>query len=99
MKESIPARRSHIGIISSSKQYFVFAGPKAAIRTKSASPVFQFDADAAFSQASPAYLFRFDMRSNERVIRVAKAFGGGLAPFSIPKDHMIPTTLEEIGDG
>ncbi len=95
MKESIASRKGRSGI-TASKQYFIFGGPKAAIRTKTVTPVFQFDADPAFDD--PVYLFRVDMRSDRREIRVAKGYGG-LAELSIPKDHIIPTRLEEIGAG
>lgn len=95
MRESIASRKGRSGI-GTSKQYFIFGGPKAAIRTKTLTPVFQFDADPAFDD--PVYLFRFDMHSDRREIRVAKGFGG-LAELSIPKDHVIQTSLEEIGDG
>jgi hypothetical protein len=97
MKYSIPSSRGRVGI-ASSKQYFIFRGPKAVIRTTSTMPVFQFDADPRLNEASDVYLFKFDMHSDRREIRVAKG-SGGLAVFSIPKDHIIPTSLEEIGDG
>ena len=95
MRESIASRKGRSGI-AASKQYFIFGGPKAAIRTRTKTPVFQFDADPAFDD--PVYLFRVDMRSDRREIRVAKGYGG-LAELSIPKDHIIPTRLEEVGDG
>jgi hypothetical protein len=97
MKYSIPSSRGRVGI-ASSKQYFIFRGPKAVIRTTSTMPVFQFDADPRLNEASDVYLFKFDMHSDRREIRVAKG-SGGLAVFSIPKDHIIPTSLEELGDG
>ena len=95
MKESIASRKGRSGV-TAGKQYFIFGGPKAAIRTKTLTPVLQFDADPAFDD--PVYLFRLDMRSDSREIRVAKGHGG-LAELSIPKDHIIPTRLEEIGVG
>ena len=95
MRESIASRKGRSGV-TASKQYFIFGGPKAAVRTRTVTPVFQFDADPAFDD--PVYLFKLDMRSDRREIRVAKGFGG-LAELSIPKDHIIPTRLEEIGDG
>ncbi len=95
MRESIASRKSRSGV-TASKQYFIFGGPKAAIRTRTVTPVFQFDADPAFDD--PVYLFKLDMRSDRREIRVAKGYGG-LAELSIPKDHIIPTRLEEMGDG
>ena len=97
LKSSIPASSGRFGI-PSTKQYFIFAGPKAAIRTTSTMPVIQFEADPRLDEASDVYLFKFDMHSNRREIRVAKG-NGGLALFSIPRDHIIPTSLEEIGDG
>lgn len=98
MKNSIPARRGRVGI-GSSKQYFIFRGPRAVIRTTSSTPVFEFDADPTFNEASEVYLFKFDMHSDKKEIRVAKGAGGDLAEFMIPKDHIIPTSLEEIGGG
>lgn len=97
MKYSIPSSRGRVGI-GSSKQYFIFRGPKAVMRTTSTMPEFQFYADAKLNEAAEVYLFKFDMHSDKREIRVAKG-PGGLAVFSIPKDHIIPTSLEEIGDG
>src|SRR5438876_7174145 len=69
MKESIASRKGRSGI-TASKQYFIFGGPgpKAAIRTRTVTPVFQFDADPAFDD--PVYLFRLDMRSDRREFRV-----------------------------
>ncbi|SRR6266446_1885132 len=93
MRERVASRKGRGGV-AASKQYFIFAGPKAAIRTKTLTPVFQFDADPSVDD--PVYLFRLDMRSDRREIRVAKGYGG-LAELSIPKDHIIPTSLEEIG--
>ena len=95
MRESIASWKGRSGV-TASKQYFIFGGSKAAIRTRAVTPVFQFDADPAFDD--PVYLFRLDMRSDSREIRVAKGHGG-LAELSIPKDHIIPTRLEEIGVG
>ena len=97
MKSTIPSSRGRVGI-ASSKQYFIFRGSKAVLRTTSTMPVFQFYADAKLNEASEVYLFKFDVHSDRREIRVAKG-PGGLAPFLIPKDHIILTSLEEIGDG
>ena len=98
MKQSVPARRARVGIFSS-KQYFILGGPKAVIRTTNKTPVFEFVADPTLDEASDYYLFKFDMRSGSREIRVAKSTGGGLAELKMPKDHIIPTTVEAIGDG
>lgn len=95
LKYDIASRRSHTGI-ASGKQYFVFWGPRAATRTTSRMPAFEFETDAAFDD--PIYLFKFDTRSGTREIRVAKG-GGSLAELSIPKDHVVQTTLEMLGDG
>src|SRR5712664_2563310 len=73
MRESIASRKGRNGV-TGSKQYFIFTGPKAAIRTRTVTPVFQFNADPAFDD--PVYLFRVDMRSDRREIRVAKGYGG-----------------------
>lgn len=95
MKNGIASRNGRRGI-TANKQYFVFGGPKAAIRTRSTVPAFQFETDPSFDD--PVYLFRLDMRSDSREIRVARGFDG-LAELSLPKDHIIPTRIEEIGDG
>src|SRR5437588_8763202 len=95
VRESVASRKGRGGV-AASKQYFIFTGPKAAIRTKTLTPVFQFEADPSFDD--PVYLFRLDMRSDKREIRVAEGYCG-LAELSIPKDHIIPTSLEEIGVG
>src|SRR5262245_19064409 len=84
MKDIIASRRSHTGFYSSSKQYFYFPGPKAALRTRSTQPVFEFEAEP--STDDPVYLFRFDKKSDRREITVASGFGG-LAEFSLPKDR------------
>jgi hypothetical protein len=96
MKDTAASRRSRWGVVAPSKQYFKFAGPRAPLRVKTTHPVFQFDAEPSFDD--PVYLFRFDQRSDRREITVASGFGG-LADFSLPKDHIIETTLEEIGKG
>ncbi len=95
MKDSVASRSGRRGI-ATKKQYFIFGGAKAAIRIKTATPVFQFEANQEFED--PVYLFRLDVRSDRREIRIAKGFGG-LAEMSIPKDHIIPTELEAIGNG
>jgi hypothetical protein len=95
MKDVAASSRSRWGL-TASKQYFIFEGPKAVIRSKTSMPVFQFELDPAFADA--VYLFRFDMHSDRREVRVAKGLGG-LAELSLPKDHIIPTKLEMIGDG
>src|SRR5947209_17720327 len=79
MRETIASRKGRSGV-TASKQYFIFGGPKAAIRTRAVTPVFQFDPDPAFDD--PVYLFRLVMRSDSREIRVAKGHGG-LAAVSI----------------
>jgi len=75
---------------------YVFKGPRAALRTKTTLPEFQFEMDPGFDD--PVYLFRFDVHSDRREIRVARG-SGGLSEMSIPKDHLIETTVEEIGNG
>jgi hypothetical protein len=79
-----------------SKQVYSFNGRRAARRTKTTVPEFQFETDPAFDD--PVYLFRFDVHSDRRDIRVAKSTGG-LTEISIPKDHLIETRMEEIGSG
>ncbi len=95
LKYDVASRRSHTGI-TSGKQYFVFWGEKAAVRTSTRTPSFEFETDAALDD--PVYLFKFDTHSRIREIRVAKG-GGGLAELSIPRDHLIQTQLQIIRDG
>jgi hypothetical protein len=94
MKDAVASRSGRLGI-TANKQYFSFGGPKATLRTRNAMPTLQFDADPDFDD--PVYLFRLDVRSDRREIRIAK--GHGLTELTIPKDHMIPTRQEEIGKG
>lgn len=79
-----------------SKQVYSFSGRRAAQRTKSTTPEFQFEIDPAFED--PVYLFRFDVHSDRRDIRIARSTGG-LTEISIPKDHLIETRMLEIGLG
>ena len=95
MREVVASTKSRRGL-ATNKQYFMFEGPKAAIRLRTATPVFQFELDPALADA--VYLFRLDTQSDRREIRVAKG-SGGLAELSLPKDHIIPTQLEMLGDG
>jgi hypothetical protein len=97
MKEIVPARRGHAGVVTSS-QNFVFPGSGASIRSEG-EPVFQFVIDSNVDDAAGIYLFRFDARSGRREIRVAKGPGGDLVEFSVARDHLIPTRLEELGAG
>jgi len=97
LKHSISASRGHTGF-RAIKEYFVFGGPKANVRSTSTSPIFEFDADPNFNVESGVYLFRFDPHKDRREIRVAKGNGKDVR-YSIPKDHLIATTLEEVGDG
>src|SRR4029077_1999757 len=83
------------GVVVSQKS-FVLKDRRATLRTKTREPEFQFEMDPGFDE--PVDLFRFEVRSDRREIRVAKGTGG-LAPMSIPKDHLIETTLQEIGSG
>lgn len=95
MKDTVASRKGSSGIVVS-KQFFVFKGPRAALRTKARLPEFQFERDAAFDD--PVYLFKFDVHSDRRQIRVARG-SGGLAAMSIPNDHLIEFALEELGRG
>ena len=95
MKDSVASRKGSSSVFVS-KQFYVFKGSRAALRTKTTRPEFQFETDPAFDD--PVYLFRFDVHSDRREIRVAKG-SGGLALMSLPKDHLIETTVEEIGNG
>jgi hypothetical protein len=96
MKPTEPSRSGRLGI-GSGKQYYVFRGPRAALRLTNTTPVFEFYADPT-SVASDVYLFKFETHSDRREIRVARG-SGGFAVFKIPKDRIVPTSVEEIGDG
>src|SRR5256885_13182208 len=95
MKDSVASSKGS-SIVIVSKQFYVFKGPRASLRTKTRLPEFQFEMDPGFDD--PVYLYRFDVHSDRREIRVAKG-AGGLAVMSIPEDHLIETTLDEIGSG
>lgn len=95
MRDNVASRKGSWSVVVS-KMYYVFKGPRAAVRTKTTTPEFQFEADPEFD--GTLYLFRLDADSDGREIRVAKG-SGGLAEMSIPKDHIVETRLEEIGKG
>jgi len=96
MKATEPSRSGRLGI-GTGKQYYVFRGPRASLRLTNTTPEFEFYADPS-QVASDVYLFKFETRSDRREIRVARG-SGGFAVFKIPKDRIVPTSLEEIGDG
>jgi hypothetical protein len=95
MRDNVASSKTSWQVVVS-KQVYAFNGPRAALRTKTTLPEFQFEIDPAFDD--PVYLFRFDRHSDRREIRVAKS-SGGLTEMSIPKDHLIETRMEEIGSG
>jgi hypothetical protein len=95
MKDSVASRKGSWSVVVS-KQFYVFKSPRAALRTKTTLPEFQFEMDPDFDD--PVYLFRFDVHSDRREIRVARG-AGGLVEMSIPKDHLVETKMEEIGNG
>ena len=103
MKDSVASSQDSWAVVAS-RQLFVFKGGRATLRTKTREPEFQFEMDPGFDD--PVYLFRFDVRSgrdfdiraDHREIRVARGTGG-LALMSIPNDHLIEATLQEIGSG
>lgn len=95
MRDNMASRKGSWNVVIS-KQFYTFQGPRAALRTKTSLPEFQFEMDPGFDD--PVYLFRFDSHSDRREIKIAQGMGG-LAEMSIPKDHLIETTLEEIGNG
>jgi hypothetical protein len=95
MKDGVASRKGSSSVVIS-KQFYVFKGARAALRTKIRLPEFQFERDPGFDD--PVYLFRFDVHSDRREIRVAKGTGG-LTLMSLPKDHLVETTVEEIGKG
>ena len=96
MKSTEPTRSSRLGI-GTGKQYYVFRGPRAALRLTNTTPEIEFYADPGRVD-SDVYLFKFDMRSDKREIRVARG-SGGFGVFKIPKERIVPTSLEVIGDG
>jgi len=95
MKDSVASTKGSWAVVVSQK-FFVFKDRRASLRTRTREPEFQFEMDPGFDD--PVYLFRFDVHSDRREIRVAKG-AGGLTPMSIPNDHLIETTLQEIGSG
>jgi hypothetical protein len=97
LQDNTPASHSRFGV-PISKQYFTFRGRKAAVRTTNTQAVFEFLASAGANISSDVYLFKFDVRSDRREIRVAKG-SGGLAEIRIPQDHLIAASIEEIGVG
>jgi len=95
MRDNVASSKSSWQVVVS-KQVYTFNGRRAALRTTTRLPEFQFELDPAFDD--PVYLFRFDVHSDRREIRVARG-SGGLAEMSIPKDHLIEAKMEEIGKG
>jgi hypothetical protein len=95
MRDTVASRKGSWSVVVS-KHHYIFKGPKAALRARTPLPEFQFEADPEFDNL--VQLFRLDVHSDRREIRVAKG-SGGLAELAIPKDHIIETTLEEIGNG
>lgn len=96
MKATEPSRSGRLGI-GSGKQYYVFRGPRAALRLTNTTPEFEFYADPG-RVASDVHLFKFETHSDRREIRVARGMGG-FAVFKIPKDRIVPTSMKEIGEG
>lgn len=96
LKDVAPSSHSRFGI-PLSKQYFIFNGKSASIRTANKTPLFELVADPATNVSANVYLLRFDVRSDRREIRVAK--GSGLAELKIPADHLIAFSVKEVGDG
>jgi hypothetical protein len=96
MKSTEPARSGRFGI-GSGKQYYVFRGTRAAVRLTNTTPEFEFYADPSQVE-SDVYLFKFETRSDRREVRVARG-SGGFGVFKIPKERIVQTSLEEIGDG
>jgi hypothetical protein len=96
MKPTEPTRSGRLGI-GSGKQYYVFRGPRAALRLTNTTPEFEFYADPGLV-SSDVNLFRFETHSDRREIKVAGG-AGGFAVFKIPKDRIVATSLEVIGEG
>jgi len=95
MRDTVASRQGSWSVVVS-KQFYVFKGSRATLRTGTTLPEFEFDSDPAFDD--PVYLFRFSVNSDSREIRVAKGTGG-LAQLAIPKDRLIDTGVQEIGAG
>jgi hypothetical protein len=95
MRDHSASRKGNWRVVVSS-EFLVFKGAKASLRTKTTGPEFQFEMDPDFD--NPVYLYRFDVYSDRRQIRVARSTGG-LTQMSIPMDHLIKATMEEIGSG
>jgi len=83
--------------IGSGKQFYVFRGPRAALRLTNPMPEFEFYADPG-QVAGDVVLFKFETRADRREIKVAGGFVG-FAIFKIPKERIVSTILEELGDG
>jgi hypothetical protein len=96
MKPTEPTRSGRWGI-GSGKQYYVFRGARATLRLTNATPEFEFYADPG-QVAADVILFKFETHADRREIKVAGGFGG-FAIFKIPKDRIVSTILEEMGDG
>jgi hypothetical protein len=96
LKPTEPKRSGRPGIYSG-KQYYVFRGPRATVRLTNTRPEFEFYADPG-RVTSDVYLFKFETHSDRREIRVASG-AGGFAVFKIPKERIVPTSVEEIGKG
>lgn len=96
MKATEPSRSGRLGI-GSGKQYYIFRGAKAALRVTNTTPEFEFYADPGLVSSS-VYLFKLEMHSDRREIKVASG-PGGFAVFKIPKERIVPTSVEEIGEG
>ena len=64
MKPTEPARSGRFGI-GSGKQYYVFRGPRAAVRLTNTPPEFEFYSDPG-RVVSDVYLFKFEVRSDRR---------------------------------
>lgn len=98
MRYSISSPRGKVGFMNKTKVYFVFGGSKANLRITNPLPAFEFYADSGLNVDTAIYLFRFDPEKDRRQVRVGKA-DGKTATTGVPKDHLIASTIKEIGDG
>lgn len=98
MKYSVSSVRGTLSMFATVKQYLVFEGSKATLRTKHRQPSMEFYASSDLDIPSAIYLLRFDAESDRRQIRVGKS-RGKVATTGIPKDHSVDSTVEELGDG
>src|SRR5205807_6692787 len=70
-------------------------GKQADLRIKNPSPQFMLYSDPAVNLSNSTALVRLDVKSDRREIRTVKV-GLGTVSSSLPKDHVIDVTIEEV---